>query len=76
MVPDDILHKDNNDLMVLWDLSSDIGQAQNPCRHHVDDLLMEFGLMDLLYHFMSALLFLAHEDLFYGEIENIYVGKK
>ena len=36
---------------MLGDLNANIGQNQNPCSHLVADLLMEFGLADLLHHF-------------------------
>ena len=39
--------------MVLGDLKSNISQAQNPCRQKFTDLLMEFGLVDLLHHFQQ-----------------------
>ena len=43
------------DPIVLGDLNDDIGQAQNPCSQAVSsqqiaDLLMEFGMMELLHH--------------------------
>ena len=39
--------------IVLGDLSADIGQSQNPRIQEVADLLMEFGIMDLLPHFQQ-----------------------
>ena len=39
------------DTIVLGDLNSNIGQAQNPISQQVADLLMGFSLVDLLHHF-------------------------
>ena len=39
------------DPIVLGDLSANIGQVQNLHSHQVAELLIEFGLMDLLHHF-------------------------
>ena len=41
----------DQDLIVLGDPNVEIGQAQNFHSQQVADLLMEFGLMDLLHHF-------------------------
>ena len=37
--------------IVLGDLNTNILQAQNPHIQQVAELLMDFGLMDLLHHF-------------------------
>ena len=37
--------------IVVWDLNSNISYVHNPHSHQVADLLMEFGLTDLLHHF-------------------------
>ena len=37
--------------IVVGDLSANIGQYQNLYIHQVAELLMEFGIMDLLLHF-------------------------
>ena len=44
--------------IVLGDLNADIGQYQNPHSHQVADLLMNFGLVDLLNHFRKRWSFL------------------
>ena len=49
-------------LTLLWyqepilsgELNADIGQAQNPCSQHIEDLLMKFGLVDLIHHFRQC----------------------
>ena len=40
-----------HDLIVLWDLRSNIGQAQNPHNQQIADLIMYFMLMDILLNF-------------------------
>ena len=40
--------------IVLRELNYKIGPAQNPRSQQVDDLLMEFGLVDLLCHFRQC----------------------
>ena len=37
--------------IVLGDLNADISQSHNPQIQKVADLIMEFGLVDLLHHF-------------------------
>ena len=37
--------------IVLGGLNEDIGQSQSPCSQYVADILMEFGLVELLCHF-------------------------
>ena len=39
------------DLIVVGDLNSNIGQSHNPRSQQVADLLMEFELVDLLHDF-------------------------
>ena len=45
------------DIIVLGELNSSIGQAQNPRSQHVADLLMDFGMADLLHHFQQQFWF-------------------
>ena len=40
----------DQDTIVLGDINSDICQAQNPHSQQVMDLMMEFGMVDLLHH--------------------------
>ena len=42
----------DQDTIVLWDLNSGIVQAYNPHSHQVTDMLMDFGMMDLLHHLL------------------------
>ena len=41
------------DPIATGDLNTDIFQSQNLCRHQVEDLLMEFGMVKLLHHFQQ-----------------------
>ena len=38
---------------MLGDLNADIGQSQKPLSQQVADILMEFGLVDLLHYFQK-----------------------
>ena len=52
-VPDleeDLNHFWYKDTMFLGELRANINQAQNPRRHQVADLLIKFGLIDLLHY--------------------------
>ena len=40
--------------IVLGDLNADTNQSQNPCNQKVADLLIEFGMMDLLHKFWKC----------------------
>ena len=55
---EDLIRFWDQDPIVLGYLNADIRQAQNPRSHQVDDLLMEFGLVDILHHFRKRCRFL------------------
>ena len=40
--------------IVIGDLISDIGKPQNSCIQQFTDLLTDFGLMDLVHHFLQG----------------------
>ena len=50
-------HLRDQDSIVLGDINPNIGQIQNSLSQQVADLLMDFGLMDLLRHFCQCLRF-------------------
>ena len=41
----------DQDPIVIGGLKTNIGQAQKLLRQYITDMLMEFGLVDLLHHF-------------------------
>ena len=47
----------NQDPIVLGNLNSDIGQAQNTCSQQLSELLIDFGRVDLLRNFFQHLRF-------------------